>query len=338
MKRIKKQGDTIVKIMVYSFNEEDERAFFDELCSEAGVEYVTCPDYPSLDNAHLAQGCEAIRIQVCDMNRKLIRALHAQGVRYICTRSIGTDHIDMNAVRELGMRASHAVYSPESVANYAIMLMLMCCRKLPYVLDRAKLQDFSLQGKRGRELSKMTVGVIGLGRIGRTVLRHLSGFGCRLMGYDVFVTDEAKMLCEVTDLDAIYRECDVITLHCPATADNHHMINAEAIAKMKPGVMIINTARGNLVDSEALISALEDGKIGAVAVDVLENEYGLYYMNRMGDAIANRELALLSSFPNVIVSPHTAFYTDVSIRDMAQCTVEAACAFARGEETPFEVK
>lgn len=327
-----------MKIMVYSFNEADERAFFDELCAEAGVEYATCPDYPSLENAHLARGCEAIRIQVCDMNGELIRALHAQGVRYICTRSIGTEHIDMKTVRELGMRASHAVYSPESVANYAIMLMLMCCRKLPYVLDRAKLQDFSLQGKRGRELSKMTVGIIGLGRIGRTVARHLSGFGCRMLGYDVYATDEANALCEVTDLDTIYRECDVITLHCPATADNHHMIDAQAIEMMKPGVMIINTARGNLIDSGALIEALEKGKIGAAALDVLEDEYGLYYMNRMGDALANRELALLSSFPNVIVSPHTAFYTDVSIRDMAQCTIEAACAFARGEDTPLEVK
>lgn len=327
-----------MKIMVYSFNEADERAFFDELCAEAGVEYATCPDYPSLENAHLARGCEAIRIQVCDMNGELIRALHAQGVRYICTRSIGTEHIDMKTVRELGMRASHAVYSPESVANYAIMLMLMCCRKLPYVLDRAKLQDFSLQGKRGRELSKMTVGIIGLGRIGRTVARHLSGFGCRMLGYDVYATNEAKALCEVTDLDTIYHECDVITLHCPATADNHHMIDAQAIEMMKPGVMIINTARGNLIDSGALIEALEKGKIGAAALDVLENEYGLYYMNRMGDALANRELALLSSFPNVIVSPHTAFYTDVSIRDMAQCTIEAACAFARGEDTPLEVK
>ena len=327
-----------MKIMVYSFNEADERAFFDELCGAAGVEYAVCPDYPSLDNVHLAKGCEAIRIQVCDMNRELIAALHAQGVRYICTRSIGTEHIDMEAVREFGMRASHAVYSPESVANYAIMLMLMACRKLPYVLERARLQDFSLQGKRGRELSKMTVGVIGLGRIGRTVLRHLSGFGCRLMGCDVFVTDEAKALCEVVNLETIYRECDVITLHCPATADNHHMIDEAAIAKMKPGVMIVNTARGNLIDSEALISALESGKIGAAALDVLEDEYGLYYMNRMGEPLANRELALLSSFPNVIVSPHTAFYTDVSIRDMAQCTLEAACAFARGEDTPLEVK
>jgi len=327
-----------MRIMVYSFNEADERVFFDELCAQAGVEYITCPDYPSLENAHLAKGCEAIRIQVCDMNSELIHALYAQGVRYICTRSIGTEHIDMKTVRALGMRASHAVYSPESVANYAIMLMLMCCRKLPYVLDRAKLQDFSLQGKRGRELSTMTVGVIGLGRIGRTVLRHLSGFGCRLLGYDVRVTQEARALCDVVDLDTIWRECDVISLHCPATAENHHMIDVDVINKMKPGVIVINTARGNLIDSEALIDALEEGKVGAAALDVLENEYGLYYMNRMGDAIANRELALLSSFPNVIVSPHTAFYTDVSIRDMAQCTVEAACAFARGEDTPLEVK
>lgn len=327
-----------MRIMVYSFNEADERAFFDELCGQAGVEYVTCPDYPSLDNVHLAAGCEAIRIQVCDMNAELIRALYGQGVRYICTRSIGTEHIDMQAVRELGMRASHAVYSPESVANYAIMLMLMCCRKLPYVLDRARLQDFSLQGKRGRELSSMTVGVIGLGRIGRTVLRHLSGFGCRLLGYDVYASEEAKTLCEVTDLETIYRTCDVITLHCPLTEENRHMIDADAIRRMKDGVMIINTARGSLIDSEAMIEALEAGKIGAAAVDVLEDEYGLYYMNRMGDVIANRELAILLSFPNVIVSPHTAFYTDVSIRDMAVCTIEAACAFARGEETPYEVK
>ena len=327
-----------MKIMVYSFNEADEKTFFDELCARAGVEYATCPDYPSLDNAHLAKGCEAIRIQVCDMNGELIRALHAQGVRYICTRSIGTEHIDMNTVRELGMRASHAVYSPESVANYAIMLMLMSCRKLPYLLDRAKLQDFSLSGKRGRELSKMTVGVIGLGRIGRTVLKHLSGFGCRLLGYDVYAPQGVDALCEVADLDTIWRECDVITLHCPATADNYHMIDADAIAKMRDGVILINTARGSLIDSSALIDALEAGKIGAAALDVLENEYGLYYMNRMGDAIANRELALLSSFPNVIVSPHTAFYTDVSIQDMVECTVEAACAFAQGEETELEVK
>jgi len=244
----------------------------------------------------------------------------------------------MKAARKLGLRVASAVYSPESVANYAIMLMLMCCRKFPYVLDRAKLQDYSLPGKRGRELSSMTVGVVGLGRIGQTVLRHLSGFGCRLLGYDLHPSDAAKELCEVVDLETIYRECDVISLHCPATKDNIHMINGDTLAKMKPGVILINTARGALIDSMALIDALEKGHVGAAGLDVIENEYGLYYINHTGEAMNNRELALLNSFPNVIVAPHAAFYTDVSIYDMVRCSIEACAAFERGEPYPYEVK
>lgn len=327
-----------MKILVYSFRAFDEKAFFDSLCAEAGFEYVTCPDYPSVENAHLAKGCDAISIIVCDMNEALLRALHAQGVRYICTRSIGTEHIDMKTARALSMRVASAVYSPDSVANYAIMLMLMACRKFPYVLDRARMQDYSLPGKRGRELSRMTVGVIGLGRIGRTVLRHLSGFGCRLLGYDVHPGAGVDELCELCDLRTIYRESDVITLHCPATKENHHMIDAGAIAAMKEDVILINTARGDLIDTMALVDALESGKVGAAALDVIENEYGLYYINHTGEAMANRELALLSSFPNVIVAPHTAFYTDVSVSDMARCTVEACRAFSLGEPYAFEVK
>ena len=184
----------------------------------------------------------------------------------------------------------------------------------------------------------MTVGVIGLGRIGQTVLRHLSGFGCRLLGYDLYASDAAKALCEVVDLETVYRECDLITLHCPATADNAHMINRETLAMMKPGVILINTARGALIDSMALIDALESGHVGAAGLDVIENEYGLYYVNRTGEAMNNRELALLNSFPNVIVAPHAAFYTDVSIYDMVRCSIEACAAFERGESYPYEVK
>ena len=327
-----------MKILVYSFRAFDEKEYFDALCAKEGFEYATCTDYPSLENAHLAKGCDAISIIVTNMTDELLTALAAQGVRYILTRSIGTEHIDMNAARRLGLRVASVVYSPESVANYAIMLMLMCCRKFPYVLERAKLQDYSLPGKRGRELSKMTVGVIGTGRIGQTVLRHLSGFGCRLLGYDRYPSAEAQQLCEMTDLETIYRECDVITLHCPATKDNHHMINAETLAKMKPGVILINTARGGLIDTMALVEALESGHVGAAGLDVIENEYGLYYINHTGKAMNNRELALLNAFPNVIVAPHTAFYTDVTVYDMACCTVEACAAFERGEPYPYEVK
>ena len=328
----------MTKLLVYSFREDDEKTWFDRFCAEQGMEYAVCLEYPSVENAHLAKGCDAISTIVCDMNEALLTALAAQGVKTICTRSIGTEHIDMNAARRLGLRVASAVYSPDSVANYAIMMMLMACRKFPYVLDRAKIQDFSLPGKRGRELSRMTVGVIGLGRIGRTVLSHLSGFGCRLLGYDVQASEAAKGLCEVVDLETIYRECDVISLHCPATKENHHMIDAKALGAMKQDVIIVNTARGGLIDTMALIDALESGKVGAAALDVIENEYGLYYINHTGKAMSNRELALLNSFPNVIVAPHTAFYTDVSMSDMARCSVEAAAAFARGESYPFEVK
>ena len=327
-----------MKIMIYCYRAFDEKEYLDELCAREGFEYVTCEDYPTLETAHLAKGCDAISTIVTDVNEALLTALAEQGVKYICTRSIGTDHIDIKAARKLGLRVASAVYSPESVANYAIMLMLMCCRRFPYVLDRAKLQDYSLPGKRGRELSSMTVGVIGLGRIGQTVLRHLSGFGCRLLGYDLYPNDAVKELCEVVDLETIWRECDVITLHCPATKDNVHMINAETIAKMKPGVILINTARGALIDSMALIDALESGHVGAAGLDVIENEYGLYYVNHTGEAMNNRELALLGSFPNVIVAPHAAFYTDVSIYDMVRCSIEACAAFERGESYPYEVK
>ena len=327
-----------MKIMVYSFREDDEKAFFDELCAKEGFEYVTCTGYPSVEEAALAKGCDAVSIIVCDMNEQLIEALHAQGVRYICSRSIGREHIDMKTVRRLGMRAASAVYSPDSVANYAIMLMLMACRRFPYVLDRAKLQDYSLPGKRGRELSALTVGVVGLGRIGQTVLRHLSGFGCRLMGYDVHPAPGTEALCELCSLETLYRACDVISLHCPMTPDNHHMIDKDAIAKMKDDVILVNTARGGLIDTMALVDALESGKVGAAALDVIEDEYGLYYINHTGKTMKNRELALLRACPNVIVAPHTAFYTDVSVKDMVRCTVEACRAFSQGEEYEFEIR
>ena len=324
-----------MRIMVYSFRAFDEKAFFDEYCAREGFSYATCPDYPSVENARLAEGCDAVSIIVCDMNRALLTALAEQGVRYVCTRSIGTEHIDMRAARELGLRVASCVYAPESVADYAIMLMLMLCRRFPYVLDRARMQDFSLRGKRGRELSRMTVG---LGRIGRTVARHLSGFGCRVLGYDVCAGEEASRLCELTSLETLLRESDIVSLHCPSTAENRHMIGQETIAKMKPGAMLVNTARGDLIDTMALVDALEAGQIGAAALDVIENEYGLYYVNHMGEAMANRELALLSAFPNVIVAPHTAFYTDASVADMARCTVEACRAFERGEAYAYEVR
>ena len=148
------------------------------------------------------------------------------------------------------------------------------------------------------------------------MLQHLSGFGCRLLAYDLYPNDEVKKIAEYVPLETLLAESDVITLHTNATEENHHLIDTKAIESMKPGVTIINTARGKLIDSDALIAGLESGKIGGAGLDVIEDETGIYYYNRMGQAIPNRELNLLRSYPNVIVSPHTAFYTDVNVASM----------------------
>ena len=161
--------------------------------------------------------------------------------------------------------------------------MLMSLRKAGHILKRGELQDYSLKGKIGRDISNCTVGVIGTGRIGQTVLKHLSGFGCELLAYDLYQNDEVKKIAKYVPLETLLAESDVITLHTNATEENHHLLNAEAFAKMKPGVTIVNTARGKLIDSDALLAALESGQVGAAGLDVLENENGLYYYDRMGE-------------------------------------------------------
>ena len=258
-------------------------------------------------------------------------------MKAICCRSIGYDHIDLEKARELGMKISNADYPPEGVANFAIMLMLMSLRKAGHILKRGEAQDYSLQGKIGRDISTCTVGVIGTGRIGRTVLQHLSGFGCRLLAYDLYPNDEVKKIAEYVPLETLLAESDVITLHTNATEENHHLIDTKAIERMKPGVTIINTARGKLIDSDALLKALESGQVGAASLDVLENENGLYYYDRMGDVIPNTELAALRAMPNVLLTDHTAFYTYEAVKSMVLSVLESAAAFAEGLPTRHDV-
>ena len=225
------------------------------------------------------------------------------------------------------MGVIHITYSPATVADYTIMLMLMGCRKIQYIMQRAQIQDYTLQGKIGRELPGMTVGIIGTGKIGKTVIKHLSGFGCKILAYDIYESDEVRQYAQYTDLDTIYRECDIISLHAPATDDNYHMINHEVMDKMKQGVILINCARGSLVDTQALIDGIESGKVGFAGLDVVEHESGLYYFNRMGEPLNNPQLAILRSYSNVVVTPHTAFYTQEAVSDMVENSIICARAY-----------
>ena len=321
-----------VKVFFYTLRPYDEQGIVEELAKQYGIEYGYTEVYPTMENAQLAAGCDAVSVTPCDMSAPMLQRFHDLGVKAICCRSIGYDHIDLEKARELGMKISNADYPPEGVANFAIMLMLMSLRKAGHILKRGEVQDYSLKGKLGRDISHCTVGVIGTGRIGQTVLKHLSGFGCRLLAYDLYQSEEVKKIAEYVPLDTLFAESDVITLHTNATEENHHLLNAEAFAKMKPGVTIVNTARGKLIDSDALLK-----QVGAASLDVLENENGLYYYDRMGDVIPNTELAALRAMPNVLLTDHTAFYTYEAVKSMVLSVLESASAFAEGLPTRHDV-
>lgn len=327
-----------MKIFAYALREYDEQEYFETFCKANGIEYGFTSQYPSMENTELASGYDGISILTNPMYPEILDRFYSLGVRYIATRSIGYDHIDLQYAYKIGMRVSNVSYSPNSVANYTIMLILMACRKIPYILKKSKLQDFSLEGKIGRELSQSTVGIIGTGKIGETVIKHLSGFGCRMLAYDLFQKDEVKKHAEYTDLDTLYRESDIVTLHVPAFDSNYHMIDRAVFEKMKDGVILINAARGMLINSDDLIDALESGKVGAAALDTCEDEAGLYYLNREHDVLNNRDRAILDSFPNVILSPHMAFYTEEAVSDMVKNSIRGLLNFERGGENPFEVR
>ncbi len=326
-----------MKIFAYAMREFDEKAFFDKFAPEFDCEYGYTTAYPSPENVELARGYDAISCTPCDLNADMLNRFYEVGVRYIATRSIGYDHIDLVRAKELGMGVAHVSYAPETVADYAIMLILMCCRKIYPILERSKVQDYTLKGKMGKDLCDCTVGVIGTGQIGKTVIKHLSSFGCKLLAYDLYPNEECKQYADYVSLDDLYERSDIITLHTPANAESYHMLNAEAFGKMKDDVIIINTARGALIDTEALIEALESGKVGHAALDVLEYEDGLYYANRVGDVINNRTLAILRAFPNVILSPHTAFYTEKVVRDMAYKAIKSVHDMMNGIKNPLVI-
>lgn len=328
-----------MKVTVYNCRSFDEKELFEKYGKELGIELVLCPDAPDKENAVLAKESECIDIITSKMPAELLKVFAGYGVKYVTTRTIGYDHIDVKAARELGMTVANAPYGPCGVADYTVMLILMTIRKMKRIIERTNIQDYSLMGIQGRELKDLTVGVIGTGRIGRTVLKDLSGFGCRLLAYDLYENEEVKKSgVSYVTLEEMWKQADVITLHAPLTDDNYHMINSEAISKMKEGVMIINTARGGLIDSQALIAGIESGKIGGAGLDVVENEFGLYYYDHKSDILNNRELAVLRGFPNVTVSHHMAFYTDDCVDTVVRDSLLGCRCFVEGKENPWEVK
>lgn len=325
-----------MKILAYS-HRLDETEFFKEFSNKYNVEVVLTESEPTTETAKLAKGFDCISIITTIIDAELVEEFHKLGVKFISTRTIGYDHIDLKKAKELGIHVGNTTYSVNSVADYTIMLMLMATRKIKLIMEKSSAQDYSLKGVQGKELPNLTVGVLGTGRIGKTVIKHLSGFGCKVLAYDIYENEEVKAYAEYVDLNTILKSSDILTLHMPATDENHHMINKESIKLMKDQVYIINTARGTLINTNDLIEAIENKKIGGAALDVIENEANLYYNNLNGKVLENRDLAILKSFPNVIVTPHTAFYTDQAVSDMVENSIKSCILFMENKENPWEV-
>jgi D-lactate dehydrogenase len=326
-----------MKILAYN-RRPDEARPFEHFCRKFGVELTALEESPTPQTLSRAEGFPAISIITTPINGDFLREFHRLGVRFISTRSIGYDHIDLAAAKSLGIRVGNVSYSPDTVANYTVMLMLMAIRKIKAIVRLAQSQDYSLAGVQGQELRSLTVGIAGTGRIGRRVIRHLTGFDCKILAFDKYESEEVRAFAEYVSWEELTARSDLISLHIPAAQDNYHILNAESIAKMKDGVYIINTARGSLIDTEAFLDAVESGKIGGAALDVIEDEQGLYYNNLRGQIIRNRALAVLRSYPNVIITPHTAFYTSQAVSDMVENSLRSCIAFIKGEENPWEIK
>jgi len=305
--------------------ERDEATLFRELAPRFGVVTAITEAAVSDRNAGLAVGNRCISVgHKTQVARRTLLALADAGVTYVSTRSVGCNHIDVDVAASIGISVETVSYSPDSVADYTLMLMLMAVRHAGSVVTRVELHDYRLDTP-GRELRDLTVGVIGTGRIGSAVVERLRGFGARTLAYDI----RPKISADYMPLDALLEQSDIVTLHTPLTAETHHLLDRRRIMRMKPGAVVVNTGRGGLLDTEALVSALERSRLGGAALDVLEGEEGIFYGDWRRRRVEHTLLRRLHDLPNVLITPHTAYHTDHALRDIVESTIANCVDFER---------
>jgi D-specific alpha-keto acid dehydrogenase len=314
-----------MEITVYGCGPE-EAALFREMAPRFGLLLNVTDAVPSEANIELASGTRCISVShKAKIAASTLVALSKAGVRYISTRSVGYDHIDVQSAESLGIAVENVVYSPDSVADYTLMLMLMAVRRAKSILSRVQAHDYRLNEVGGRELRDMTIGIIGVGTIGASVLDRLHGFGCRVLAYDRC----PKTSADYVSLDDLIERSDMVTLHTPLNEDSHHLLSRQRIERMKDGTFIINTGRGALLDTAALLDALEAGRLGGAALDVLEGEEGVFYADHRQQPVEGQLLMRLHQLPNVIITPHSAYYTDHALSDIVENTLGNCLRFGK---------
>ncbi|MNF55669.1 MULTISPECIES: 2-hydroxyacid dehydrogenase [unclassified Pseudomonas] len=301
--------------------------------AHAGIELHFQPARLCLDTAALAERFEVVCAFINDdLSAPVLEQLAAGGTRLIALRSAGYNHVDLAAAKRLGLSVVRVpAYSPHAVAEHAVALILALNRRLHRAYNRTREGDFSLHGLTGFDLHGKTVGVVGTGQIGATFARIMAGFGCQLLAYDPYPNPEVQALgARYLPLPQLLAEAQIISLHCPLTSESKHLINRQSLARLQPGAMLINTGRGALVDTPALIEALKSGQLGYLGLDVYEEEAQLFFEDRSDLPLQDDVLARLLTFPNVIVTAHQAFLTREALAAIAATTLSNISDWAAG--------
>jgi D-lactate dehydrogenase len=311
-----------------------DREFLERAAAGTGIEWRWFESRLEADTARLAEGAQAVNCFVNDdLGGGVLERLDALGVRLVTLRCAGFNQVDLPAAARLGLPVVRVPeYSPHAVAEHAVGLVLMLDRRLHKAFNRVREGNFSLDGLLGSDLHGRTVGVVGTGKIGRCFAEIMLGFGCRILAHDPRpdAALEARGVAYVPLADLL-RDSDIVSLHCPLTPATHHLIDASRIKLMKPGAMLVNTSRGGLVDTRAVIAALKTGHIGHLGLDVYEEEADLFFEDKSSEIIGDDVFSRLLTFPNVVVTAHQAFFTRNALEAIAAQTVRNLVHFKRGE-------
>lgn len=329
-----------MKVAVFSTKSYD-RQFFEQSNADYGHDLTFFEPRLTPETAILAEGFPCVCVFINDrLSEETLRTIASQGTQYIALRCAGFNNVDLKVAAELGMKVVRVpAYSPYAVAEHAAGLILMLNRKLYRAYNRVRDDDFSLDGLLGFDLYGCTVGVVGTGKIGQCFAQIMKGFGCHLLAYDVRPNPACLELgVKYVDLPELLANSDIVSLHCPLFPETHYMINEQTLQLFKRGAMLINTSRGALIDTNAVIGAIKSGQLGYLGIDVYEEEEELFFEDLSDTVIQDDTFQLLQSYPNVVITAHQAFFTRNALTNIADTTLANIRDLAAGTPCPNEVK
>ena len=325
-----------MKVAVYSAKQYDVESFSKVDKERFPIEYKFYDEKLTIDTISLAKGCEVVCVFVNDnVTKEVVDALYEAGVKLIALRCAGFNNVDLKACQDKLTVVRVPAYSPYAVAEHAMALLLTSVRRIHKAYNRTRDYNFALKGLTGFDFHGKTVGVVGTGKIGKIFANICNGFGMNILGYDKF--ESPDFIGKYVDLDTLLAESDIISLHCPLTPETYHLLNRETLNKTKKGVTIVNTSRGSLIDAEDLLSSIKERQVGAVCLDVYEEESDLFFNDNSGHILNDDILARLISMPNVIVTSHQAFLTQEALMNIAETTSQNIVDFISGKKSPNEV-